>query len=195
MILHSLFSKSWIKESSSPLNVLQFLKQFFQIISLARNGQIKYIFPSLEYICVHFLHPSAILAWEFTNQNVPKQADVRTPDGAPLKWATGSDVEAMAWVPSEATQFLVSTEDGLVAMFDARSGAGSAPLWRLSAHDKPTCALSMCPAAPGLLATASTDKKVWGAGLEPARCARLYDLLHVPLGWNLHDVTWYVIYP
>ena len=38
--------------------------------------------------------------------------------------------------------------------------AGSNPLFRLSAHDKPTCALSFCPAAPGLLATASTDQQV-----------------------------------
>lgn len=40
---------------------------------------------------------------------------------------------------------------------------GSKPLWRLSAHDKPACALSFCPSASGLLATASTDKtvKLW----------------------------------
>jgi hypothetical protein len=40
-------------------------------------------------------------------------------------------------------------------------GSGSEPLFRLSAHDKPTCALSFSAAAPGLLATASTDKKAW----------------------------------
>jgi periodic tryptophan protein 1 len=41
--------------------------------------------------------------------------------------------------------------------------AGSRPLFKLSAHNKPTCALSFCPQAPGLLATASTDKaaKLW----------------------------------
>lgn len=42
----------------------------------------------------------------------------------------------------------------------ASQGAGSSPLYRLSAHDKATCALSFCPAVPGLLATSSTDKKV-----------------------------------
>ena len=41
---------------------------------------------------------------------------------------------------------------------------GSAALFRLSAHDKPTCTLSFCPAVRGLLATGSTDKKVGGAG-------------------------------
>ena len=54
----------------------------------------------------------------------------------------------------------VAPEDGIVACFDARKGPSSAPLYRLAAHDKPTCALSFCPAAPGLLATASTDKMV-----------------------------------
>lgn len=39
-------------------------------------------------------------------------------------------------------------------------GAGSAPLFTLAAHNKATCALSFCPAVPGLMATASTDKKV-----------------------------------
>ena len=38
--------------------------------------------------------------------------------------------------------------------------AGSAPLWRLSAHDAPACSLTFSPAAPTLMATASTDKKV-----------------------------------
>jgi periodic tryptophan protein 1 len=43
------------------------------------------------------------------------------------------------------------------------TAAGSSPLFRLAAHNKPTCALSFCPTAPGLLATASTDKvvKLW----------------------------------
>lgn len=44
-----------------------------------------------------------------------------------------------------------------------RSHAGSAPLFRLSAHSKATCSMSFCPAAPGLMATGSTDKylKLW----------------------------------
>lgn len=37
---------------------------------------------------------------------------------------------------------------------------GSAPLFRLKAHDKPTCTMSFCPAVRGLLSTGSTDKKV-----------------------------------
>jgi WD40 repeat protein len=39
------------------------------------------------------------------------------------------------------------------------TNTGSEPLFRLAAHDKPTCAMSFCPSVPGLLATAATDKK------------------------------------
>lgn len=85
-------------------------------------------------------------------------ADVRSPSGKPLSWATKADVEALAWVPHDPTCFLVSTEDGLVTCFDARKG--DAALYRLAAHDQAACALSFCPGAPGLLATASTDKQV-----------------------------------
>ena len=50
---------------------------------------------------------------------------MRTPDGQALSWATGADVEALTWLPDQPTQFLVSTEDGLVAAFDARKGGGA----------------------------------------------------------------------
>ncbi|KAF5839713.1 WD40-repeat-containing domain protein [Dunaliella salina] len=85
--------------------------------------------------------------------------DVRTPATQPAKWQLSADVESVLWSPHDPTHFLISSEDGLVAVYDARKGAGSAPVFRLAAHDKPTCAMSFCPAAPGLLATAATDKK------------------------------------
>ena len=88
------------------------------------------------------------------------QADVRAPDGDVPAWLLSADCEALAWSPAAPTQFLASSEDGLVAAYDARAGAGAAPLWRLAAHDKPACALAFSAAAPGMLATASTDKKV-----------------------------------
>ena len=59
----------------------------------------------------------------------------------------------------------VSSEDGIVACFDARKGANSDALYRLSAHDHATCALSFSSAAPGLLATCSTDKQVQCAAI------------------------------
>lgn len=86
--------------------------------------------------------------------------DVRSAGSDPLRWQLSADVETLCWVPHDPTNFIVASEDGIVACFDARRGAGSEPLYQLSAHDKPTCALSFCPSAPGLLATASTDKKV-----------------------------------
>lgn len=90
-------------------------------------------------------------------------ADVRTPGGAVLSWGVTADVECAAWNPAVAEQFLVSTEDGHVTCHDARRGSGGAPLFTLAAHDKPTSTLAMCAQAPGLLATASTDKatKLW----------------------------------
>ena len=85
---------------------------------------------------------------------------MRAPVGKPLKWEIGTDVEALAWAPHAPTTFLVATEDGLVCAYDARSGAGSAPLFRLSAHNAATSAMSFNPALPNLMATASTDMKV-----------------------------------
>jgi len=90
-------------------------------------------------------------------------ADVRTPGGAVLSWALTADVECASWIPGEAEQFLVSTEDGHVTCLDARRGGGGSALFVLAAHDKPTSTLSLTAAAPGLLATGSTDKavKLW----------------------------------
>ena len=71
-----------------------------------------------------------------------------------------ADLEAIAWSPSSPTTFVASAEDGIVAAFDARSGSKSEALYRLSAHDKPTSAVSFCSAVSGLLCTASTDGTV-----------------------------------
>jgi hypothetical protein len=87
------------------------------------------------------------------------QADLRAPDGDAPAWRLSADCEALAWAPHAPAQFLAACEDGLVAGYDARAGGDAPPLFRLAAHDKPACALAFCAAAPGLLATASTDKK------------------------------------
>ena len=90
---------------------------------------------------------------------LPSQTDVRAAKSQQqaLSWSVAADVEALTWAPLAPTTFVASSEDGLVAAFDARAGPGSAPLYRLAAHDQPACALSFCPAVPGLLCTASTD--------------------------------------
>lgn len=48
------------------------------------------------------------------------QVDARAPEGDVLRWQASADVEALAWVPHNPTTFLVSSEDGIVACFDAR---------------------------------------------------------------------------
>jgi hypothetical protein len=53
------------------------------------------------------------------------QVDVRSPDTQPAKWQLSADVESVLWSPHDPTHFLVSCEDGLVAVFDARKGAGA----------------------------------------------------------------------
>ena len=91
-------------------------------------------------------------------------ADMRTPGGDPIAWEIPADVEALSWDPHNPTHFAVSAENGEVLFFDARGGAGSAPLLRLAAHSKATSTLSFSPGVRGLMLTASTDKKVkvWG---------------------------------
>ena len=87
--------------------------------------------------------------------------DMRTPEGEPATWEMPADVEA------------VSAENGEVLFYDARGGAGSAPLLRLAAHSKAASALAFSPGVKGLMLTASTDKKtkIWGvdaaAGAAP----------------------------
>lgn len=93
--------------------------------------------------------------------------DVRKPTSTVSVTLT-ADTECVAWDLGTPQRFLVATEDGLVACHDARklgqSGdAANSCVYTLSAHDKATCAMSFNPAAPQVLATASTDKtvKLW----------------------------------
>lgn len=63
-------------------------------------------------------HPLMLERW------VCAQGDMRVPKGECLRWALSADAEALAWLPALDTGFVVSTEDGTVAAFDARSGSG-----------------------------------------------------------------------
>lgn len=49
---------------------------------------------------------------------------MRTPGNDVPRWKLSADVEALTWHPHQPTCFLVSSEDGIVACFDARKGAG-----------------------------------------------------------------------
>lgn len=58
------------------------------------------------------------------------QVDVRTPGNDVPRWKLSADVEALTWHPHQPTCFLVSSEDGIVACFDARKGAGEGAVQR-----------------------------------------------------------------
>jgi periodic tryptophan protein 1 len=130
----------------------------------------------------HPADPAVLLSGGFDGRAC--LADVRAP-GSPEKtpaWGVGSDVEALAWDPAHPTRFCVASEDGHVTCFDARAGGGSSPLWTLGAHSRPTTGLAFAgAAAPGLLATGSTDKtvKLWdvsGGGSTAPVCVESADL-------------------
>jgi periodic tryptophan protein 1 len=84
--------------------------------------------------------------------------DVRAPAKAAMAWDVGADVECAVWNLGEPTSFLVSNENGAVLCLDTRKGGSSAPTFTLAAHEKATTSLSLCPGAPELLLTCSTDK-------------------------------------
>ena len=100
--------------------------------------------------------------------------DVRAPEKAAMAWDVGADVECAVWNLNEPTSMLVSNESGAVLCLDTRKGAGSAPVFTLEAHERATTSLSLCPGAPALLLTCSTDKmlKLWDiAGGKPSLVA------------------------
>jgi hypothetical protein len=55
------------------------------------------------------------------------QSDARAPQAEPPRWRVSDEVESLTWNPHEPTCFVVSSEDGVVAHFDARKGAGGLP--------------------------------------------------------------------
>jgi len=100
--------------------------------------------------------------------------DARAPEKAAMAWDVHADVECAVWNLNEPTSMLVSDESGAVLCLDTRKGAGSAPVFTLEAHERATTSLSLCPGAPALLLTCSTDKmlKLWDiAGGKPSLVA------------------------
>ncbi|KAI9203673.1 WD40-repeat-containing domain protein [Polychytrium aggregatum] len=72
-----------------------------------------------------------------------------------------ADVECLKWDPFHPERFFVSTEDGIVKCYDARSPKDS--LFTVHAHDGAVSALDVSRIVDGLLVTGSTDKtvKLW----------------------------------
>jgi len=117
----------------------------------------------VQAVCWNPAQESVLLTGSF--DKTAQLVDVRAP-AKTISVKLTADVECCAWDLGNPERFLVSTEDGLVVCHDARmlaSGGGNSAVYTLGAHDKAACALSFCPAAPQMLATASTDKtvKLW----------------------------------
>lgn len=103
-------------------------------------------------------------------------ADVRDKGSPGTSWNVNADVETVQW-GSNVTEgmIFVSTEDGVVSVFDPRKGGMSqcAASWR--GHDGPTTACAISSDIAGLMVTAGVDKyiRVWDLRLlatgEPAK--------------------------
>ena len=91
-------------------------------------------------------------------------ADMRAPDAKAPAWGVESDVETVIWDPHSSDNFYVTTENGVLHMYDVRN-APSKPeatqaVWTLQAHDESVSSIDVNPVIPGFLATGSSDKEV-----------------------------------
>ncbi len=95
---------------------------------------------------------------------------MRVVGGESLRWQLSADAEALTWVPATPTAFLVSTEDGIVAAFDARKGSGEEFSPRsLKAGRKAVLQLAEeCPVREGLGCGAISAQAA--AGVEQGAC-------------------------
>ena len=94
-------------------------------------------------------------------------ADMRAPNAKVPRWGVESDVETVMWDPHDSNYFYVTTENGIIRIYDTRnppsSPEASRAVWQLQAHDESISSFDISPVIPGFLATGSTDKtvKLW----------------------------------
>lgn len=121
-----------------------------------------------DKVCALSWHPtqsSVLLSGSYDRTIVA--ADMRAPEAAVPRWGVESDVEQVRWDPHNEQQFYVSTENGTLHCFDARTlpqtPEQSKALWTLQAHDTSLSTFALNPAVPGFIATGSTDRtvKLW----------------------------------
>ncbi|EME38495.1 hypothetical protein DOTSEDRAFT_161469 [Dothistroma septosporum NZE10] len=121
-----------------------------------------------DKVCALSWHPSqssVLLSGSYDRTVVA--ADMRAPDAKIPRWGVESDVEQLRWDPHDDNKFYVSTENGVLHCFDARTlpprPEDSKAVWRLQAHDQSLSSFSINPAVPGFIATGSTDRtvKLW----------------------------------
>lgn len=121
-----------------------------------------------DKVCALSWHPtqsSVLLSGSYDRTIVA--ADMRAPGAVVPRWGVESDVEQLRWDPHDENKFYVSTENGMLYCFDARTLPAtpeqSKPVWRLQAHEQSLSSFSLNPTAPGFIATGSTDRtvKLW----------------------------------
>ena len=94
-------------------------------------------------------------------------ADMRAANAKVPRWGVESDVETVMWDPHDSNYFYVTTENGIIRIYDTRNPPStpeaSRAVWQLQAHDESISSFDISPVIPGFLATGSTDKtvKLW----------------------------------
>jgi periodic tryptophan protein 1 len=116
------------------------------------------------------------LTWSCALLRAFLQVDVRSPTAAALVWGVSADVEALAWNPDSPTCFLVSSEDGIVAAFDARGGAGGRQCWQQAQAGRCSMLRRWCTATevPACIAAAPVKIKLRSC---KAACSMLHSIL------------------
>lgn len=121
-----------------------------------------------DKVCALAWHPtqSSVLLSGSYDRTVAA-ADMRAPGAKVPRWGVESDVEQVKCDPHDENKFYVSTENGILHCFDARTLPAtpeqSKAVWQLQAHQKSLSSFSLNPAVPGFIATGSTDRtvKLW----------------------------------
>ena len=98
--------------------------------------------------------------------------DARAPDEEAPRWGVESDVETVKWDPHDSNYFYVTTENGIIHIYDTRNAPatpeGSKAVWQLQAHDESISSFDINSVIPGFLATGSTDKTVKLWNVQPS---------------------------
>ncbi|KAI8914284.1 WD40-repeat-containing domain protein, partial [Gorgonomyces haynaldii] len=112
----------------------------------------------VQAVCWNTLQPTVLLSGGYDKRAFA--FDSRDPNSI-MAFDLTADVECLLWDPIQAERFYVSTEDGIVGCFDARSP--NQTVFTLHAHDDAVSALDVSPHLPGCLVTGSADKtvKIW----------------------------------
>eukprot|EP01024_Parvocaulis_polyphysoides_P020915 TRINITY_DN1985_c0_g3_i1.p1 TRINITY_DN1985_c0_g3~~TRINITY_DN1985_c0_g3_i1.p1 ORF type:complete len:522 (-),score=116.64 TRINITY_DN1985_c0_g3_i1:210-1775(-) len=131
--------------------------KIWDITTLQQKQSLKYHTNKVQSVLWNENDSSVLLSGGFDKKVF--LADVRqSSQEQKVSWNLNSDVESIIWHWQNPANFLVSMEDGMVQMYDARK-VGEEALLSFQAHFKAATVLSMSSAVDGLLATGSVEKK------------------------------------